>query len=225
MSRSRDITHLPAPQTQTQHSKPYHIYFIPGNPGLVSYYTTFLTILHRSLNSPNFSSLARVTIHGESLAGFELDSQPRTRAPLSLQSQISHVQSRIAAYSAQHAHPRLILIGHSVGAYIALEVLRRRLQDANVVAAILLFPTVTHIAASPNGLRSAWLLRTPGLSTVVGWFAWEMAWLLRGGGGGEGEGGGVVLTALCRWMLGMTEAAATTTAGFLESKGGVRQAL
>jgi pimeloyl-ACP methyl ester carboxylesterase len=58
----------------------------------------------------------------------------------------------------------VILIGHSVGAYILLEVLRRHLERRGkgcedegfrVVGGVLLFPTVVDIGKSPSGLRAS----------------------------------------------------------------------
>lgn len=55
---------------------------------------------------------------------------------------------------------KVILVGHSVGAYIALEMLRRiqetRKGDGEgirVVGVVGLWPTVTHIARSASGVR------------------------------------------------------------------------
>src|SRR5205807_2345433 len=57
---------------------------------------------------------------------------------------------------------RVILIGHSVGAYILLEVIRRLRENVEreeegvqVIGGICLFPTVTHIAKSPSGRKSS----------------------------------------------------------------------
>jgi len=235
MNKTKDVIHLPAPPAAHVPTTIYHIYFIPGNPGLISYYTTFLGLLHKQLNSPTSSTLPKncisVQIYGESLGGFELaNTTSRRSTPLSLQSQTAHVESRLSKYctailpstfpSSSQPLPRIILIGHSVGAYIALEVLRRRLRVSdslhkNIVSAILLFPTVTHIAASPNGLRFAWVLRLPYLPRVVGLFARGLVYVL----------GSNVVKAICRAALGMTAEAAVTTAAFLGSVGGVRQAL
>jgi len=229
MSEIKDVIHLPAPPDSHIQNTVYHIYFIPGNPGLISYYTAFLTLLHNNLNSPSFSSLpkasASIAIYSESLGGFELSNTSSSREPLSLRSQIAYVQARLSSYCTAHSPtsssqttPKVILIGHSVGAYIALEVLRRRASlqpTADIVSAVLLFPTVTQIAASPNGLRFAWLLRLPYLPRTVGLFARGLVWTL----------GGNVVRAVCRTALGMTEEAAATTTAFLGSAGGVRQAL
>jgi alpha-beta hydrolase superfamily lysophospholipase len=54
--------------------------------------------------------------------------------------------------------PRVILIGHSVGAYIAMEILRRHREESSspafdIIGGILLFPTVMDIASSPAGRK------------------------------------------------------------------------
>jgi pimeloyl-ACP methyl ester carboxylesterase len=61
--------------------------------------------------------------------------------------------------------PRVIIVGHSVGAYILLEILRRHRErllgnpkdDAadgmRIEGGIYLFPTVTHIAKSKSGRK------------------------------------------------------------------------
>jgi pimeloyl-ACP methyl ester carboxylesterase len=61
--------------------------------------------------------------------------------------------------------PRVIIVGHSVGAYILLEILRRHRErllgnpkdDAadgmRIEGGICLFPTVTHIAKSKSGRK------------------------------------------------------------------------
>jgi alpha-beta hydrolase superfamily lysophospholipase len=58
---------------------------------------------------------------------------------------------------------RVILVGHSVGAYISLEIIRRlRAQgmagddfEKRVVGAVGLFPTVVDIARSESGMKAA----------------------------------------------------------------------
>lgn len=142
----------------------YYIFFITGNPGLIQYYQPFLSCLASLLDfsTPQFFIL------GTSLAGFEdetlASSDPQERPPFGLQKQIQLAEERLHGFirlrHRQSAGPtRVILIGHSVGAYIALEIIRRNrvLQREpslmNIVGGILLFPTVTHIAKSPSGIK------------------------------------------------------------------------
>ena len=70
---------------------------------------------------------------------------------------------------------RVILVGHSVGAYMALEVVRRVLEGrkgagdwdgVRVVGLVGLWPTVTHIARSASGVRVG--VSIPGVGFIWG---------------------------------------------------------
>ncbi|KAJ0294557.1 hypothetical protein COL922a_014166, partial [Colletotrichum nupharicola] len=86
--------------------------------------------------------------------------------------QICFVQRRLSGHMADlwktstssmtKSGPKVILIGHSVGTYMAMEILRRHRethsekseqQNFDIVGGILLFPTVKDIAASPSGKK------------------------------------------------------------------------
>ena len=145
------------------------IYFIPGNPGLVSYYRPFLSNLHSQLSKNSSSSSSKSTrfhICGHSYRGFEVDQNERNpKSPLGLEEQIiyqenllyRHVNTRRGRFEST---PRVILMGHSVGAYVLLELIQRHRkkvekegeEDFDLIGGVLLFPTITHIAQSPLGL-------------------------------------------------------------------------
>lgn len=133
-----------APETITNTANPpITIFFITGNPGLIGYYYSFLSLLASRLAS-TFSP-ERFQVYGHSLAGFELDDpnsasaheqQPHEASDdyYDLEEQVCFVQRRLDAFisrngcdnvNASGKRPKVILIGHSVGAYIAMEVLRR----------------------------------------------------------------------------------------------------
>ena len=215
----------------------HHIIFIPGNPGLIAYYVPFLHLLHshfaRTTHGAS-ASPAHVSIYGRSLAGFELQSnpvaQPSSDALLDLDAQVAHTEATLLAHLARLPSlppgrtRKLTVVSHSVGAFIALELLRRRrlasLSTVELAGAVLLFPTVVDIALSPHGRKLGLLLRLPNaLAAAVG-TALAFA-------------GRALTTALpSRWVvallvrvLGMTEDAATVTAAFLGSHRGVAQAL
>lgn len=139
----------------------YTIFLCPGNPGLLAYYLPFLNDLIDSLQDSATVERLNVTfdIHGRSMSGFEVDAATRKR-PYSLVEQIenteAHLIELINSKELQRQNTRIILIGHSVGAYIVLEMLRRRRikdQRVDVKAGILLFPTIVDIAKSPSGLK------------------------------------------------------------------------
>lgn len=118
------------------------VFFITGNPGLVEYYRTFLTLIFDSLRSVHAG--LEITVAGTSLAGFQVSSssfslpsldgsgvgrQGESKGPVGLEDQISYVEQalrkRVREIREEGKRTRIVLIGHSVGSYILLEVLRR----------------------------------------------------------------------------------------------------
>jgi pimeloyl-ACP methyl ester carboxylesterase len=197
--------HPPFPLTD-----PVLIFFIPGNPGLISYYHLFLSLLASNLSSEDSTSDGRsngfssggkvgylqppfrydhpqVYIHGKSLAGFEIQTSVKTSEGgklYGLREQIEFVEKELEncvnrwqdlvsessvdepeTENKRAVCTNVILIGHSVGSYIAMEILRRHRErrkkpsgDVNqpghridIVGGVLLFPTVVDIAKSPSG--------------------------------------------------------------------------
>jgi hypothetical protein len=137
---------------------------ISGNPGVISYYDEFLNTLHDE--SPS------TMILGVSLAGhedFELSQ------PLSLKEQIENkvrivdtIVSSAPFSSFSEDKPRLVIMGHSVGAFMALQVLRKRPQNIDHV--FLLFPTLSHIGQGSNfGRVSILLTSIPGSARMAAW--------------------------------------------------------
>lgn len=153
------------------------VFFITGNPGLIEYYRYFLSLLYSLLQDLSFTPLnskenvrLNVCVRGTSLANFNVTEQQSRHALCNLEQQISHIEDALDAAvlgqkGGQRADSplRIVMIGHSVGAYILLEVLRRRKErlqssaggkiEGKVIGGICLFPTVTHIAESPSGKK------------------------------------------------------------------------
>ena len=157
-------TTISATDTDTED---YLIYFITGNPGLISYYKPFLSKLHSLLGSCSSTDSARFHICGHSLRGFEFQDDQNVKPPkkpLSLAEQIEFQDYLLYKHIRSHRArtgitPKVILMGHSVGAYILLELIKnhpKRIedgeQDCDLIGGVLLFPTITHIAQSPLGM-------------------------------------------------------------------------
>ena len=146
------------------------IYTIPGNPCLMTYYEPFLstpfTLLDSGASSRNFAT----RVGGYTLPGFESLPSSKTNGitlPASLRSQIKNTEELTKVSLGNRVDqsgdnknaqaPKVILIAHSIGAYIALEMLRRRAQgkndlsNAGIVGAVLICPTVVDIAKSTQG--------------------------------------------------------------------------
>ncbi|KFY82230.1 hypothetical protein V498_08636 [Pseudogymnoascus sp. VKM F-4517 (FW-2822)] len=214
---------------QTKH---HLLVFLPGNPGYPGYYAPFLSALRAGLLS---SPLAEDAVHIRclTLPGFApppTDPQQPPNSPpptqtslLSLSETISALLTTILALRipsgprAGEPHDSLTLLGHSVGAYLALSVLSQLPATTRATTrAILLFPTITDIAQSPSGAVLAPLLRyvpfvpeLTGLLARGGLYPLPRPWL-------EGVVG---------MITGQGDDAAKVTSEFLRSKGGVRRAL
>jgi pimeloyl-ACP methyl ester carboxylesterase len=167
------------------------VFFISGNPGLIGYYHPFLTLLSKYLTPKNENinenELFSFQIYGCSLGGFELnDEKTKSRSQpndvdLDLEDQIRFIQGKLTALMEKDSSSfqagkkrKIILIGHSVGAYIAMEILRRHREaspgsvsgpasisaekegnggEFDIVGGAMLFPTVVDIAASASGRK------------------------------------------------------------------------
>lgn len=146
------------------------IYMLPGNPGLITYYQPFLSTLHTLLQSSPASQNANFYVCGYSFAGFETlpaEDEQSAEYPLRLRDLIkdtndrlySHIETHRSSHAAHERSLKVILMGHSVGAYILLELIQRHKEnidkgkeDFDLIGGILLFPTITHIAQSRSGM-------------------------------------------------------------------------
>ncbi|RAL14199.1 bifunctional triacylglycerol lipase/ester hydrolase [Aspergillus homomorphus CBS 101889] len=224
-------------------SSPVLIYFISGNPGLISYYYPFFTHLIEKLKPlvSEHNGNPTIHLHGHSLAGFEVSASGDSASAAEpyyhdLEDQIRFVQHKLDecvtgianAASTPTPKPRIILIGHSVGTYMAMELIRRHRErtsssstDAfptfDIISGILLFPTVVDIAKSPSGRKLTTLLSfLPHLALIASFFARALTTLLPG----------FLLRGLVALVMGSPpQEAVDTTVAFLRSRRGVRQAL
>jgi pimeloyl-ACP methyl ester carboxylesterase len=205
------------------------VYMISGNPGCITYYEDFLTSL-KSFLAPIEGDVA-FHVSGKDLAGFNDGHAPfsATNPPFTLEDQIrltieDLASRRIEALESQrHGYPYdfVLLIGHSVGAYIALEIFHRLMKDPasaqhlNLSNGILLFPTVTHIAHSPSGRRLDYIRRQKWLSELTLALALNFLKLCSRNS----------LYWVCRKFLDFSPKTAYVTADFLKNHDAVWQGL
>jgi hypothetical protein len=157
------------PQTKGTSNDDYVVYMIPGNPCIMTYYQQFMSTLFGSLNDALAPRKISAHVGGYTLPGFGLQpGRPSgVRLPASLKSQVKHTEELIRIALLEHVQgendakrPKVVLVTHSISAYIALEILRRRaeghssLSDVDIVGSVHICPTVTHIAHSRNGVRA-----------------------------------------------------------------------
>lgn len=147
------------------------IFFIPGNPGLVEYYRQFLNLIRKRLNDRESHTGTQYYLSGGSLAGFDVESGSRQTPatsqglPLSLDNQVEDVYARLQATvirlraenNIQGDLP-VVLIGHSIGAYMVLETVAKWKRLAKqgptnmaITAGLCLFPTIYELNLSPTG--------------------------------------------------------------------------
>lgn len=222
----------PPAKTHDGKTQDYLVFFISGNPGMISFYEPFLTKLH-SLRAAS-SAAARFHICGHSYRGFETSpTAEHLTQPLSLEDQIRYQEKLLYEHVERHTEvagnpPKVILVGHSVGAYVLLEIISRHQrtmnktamkgihqEDPDLIGGILLFPTIADIAKSPLGKVAKYVLRLPGFAILVGALAKGLVSVLPKS----------ALMKLVKMATKFPDYAAIATASFIKSPIGVRQAL
>ena len=192
---------------------------------MISYYNNFFQTLHELLTSSPTSKSDKFHIQGQSLAGFEdAASEPFRTTPYGLEEQISLSLSTLQTLhipsgpKKSQPYTSIILIGHSVGSYILLELINRLRKSSSILtikAGILLFPTVTHIAQSPSGAKISTLFKIPDFPRRASFLARNLVSL--------------VPRSWLKWLVSvvtkMPHDAAEVTTRFLRSRMGIWQAL
>ena len=167
--------HIPSPIPAT-----HHLVFLPGNPGCIAYYEAYLAHLSTLLHSkPSGSGVA---LYGFSYANFSGESKGLI---VSLQGQIEFAEREVERYvrglkrEDGDGPVRVILVGHSLGSWIGLEIIRRWRErevrgeeegreegQMRIVGYLGVWATVTGLARSPSGRKLAVSSRLVGLFAV-----------------------------------------------------------
>ncbi|KAJ7357187.1 hypothetical protein DFH08DRAFT_851267 [Mycena albidolilacea] len=132
--------------------------FVPGNPGILEFYTEFFTLLH--------TEHPRLAIFGHAHLGHTPNVPGREYR---LRAQVESVIEAVDAIRGAFGKAKIILGGHSVGAWICLQALEARPSDISQL--FLLTPTLTHIADTPNGRRLSWFFRFP-FPSLISWLSY-----------------------------------------------------
>ncbi|KAG1169127.1 hypothetical protein G6F71_008639 [Rhizopus microsporus] len=133
------------------------LFFIPGNPGLVEYYAPFLDNIYQNLQSPLLEIIG-VSHKGHSV-NYHADTA-RDKTLYSFEDQIQHKIDCLDTLIKENGpETKFILIAHSIGSYIAAEMLKKR-PNHGISRIIALFPALQNIAVTPNGVV---------ISKVINW--------------------------------------------------------
>ncbi|ORY78849.1 hypothetical protein BCR35DRAFT_291724 [Leucosporidium creatinivorum] len=144
--------------------------FIPGNPGLPHYYTSFLSSLQAALPPP---LAARTAIYALGHLGHS-PAHARWKRGDSAPGLKEQVEDKVAFLDEMkekwdvgvgEGQTKLVLLGHSIGAWVCCETLKQR--STLISQSIHLFPTISHMALTPNG-RVLWPLFSSFVSLPVG---------------------------------------------------------
>ncbi|KAF9979376.1 hypothetical protein BGZ73_000070 [Actinomortierella ambigua] len=138
------------------------LFMIPGNPGLIDYYIPFLQTVHDTCQGP-------LDIFGASHLGHT--SGAHVKDPSRLYTLQEQVDNKIAIFDALRArypsNTRFIIAGHSMGAWLSLQVLKAR-PNHQIERIFGLFPTVHHILDTPNGQKLKNMFKPTASSIVAG---------------------------------------------------------
>lgn len=207
------------------------IYYVCGNPGLIEFYSHFFNSLRGLLNESEQDTA--YDIYGRNLLGFsDDDHEPfgQGNDPYDLNGQIEGIYDDIAAkrvglhdgQTGAKPYDFVILMGHSVGSYISVEIFHRHMKDPeraphlNLKYGFLLFPTLTHIAQSPSGTRVEFYRRhIPLLNATAHILASLVISLFTEG----------TLRWIIHKVLGFTPLCASVTARWLKSRDGIWQSI
>lgn len=124
---------------------------ITGNPGLPGFYTKFLSTLYESLDKRMPVWCIGHLGHDDppTSSGKIVPDLTDNEKIFDLKGQIFHKQAFIEQYVPKDV--KIHFIGHSIGAYMILELLKIPEIKNRVVKSYMLFPTVERMAESPNG--------------------------------------------------------------------------
>ncbi|XP_072028860.1 lipid droplet-associated hydrolase-like isoform X2 [Amphiura filiformis] len=121
---------------------------IPGNPGIPDFYELFMETIFKASNCQVPVWAIGHAGHVEPPKDLTINNKERMLEAYSLDDQIQHK----AAFISEHipADKKLILIGHSIGCYIILE-LMKAIPTLPVLKALQLFPAIERMWGTPNG--------------------------------------------------------------------------
>ncbi|KAJ3262344.1 hypothetical protein HK103_002785 [Boothiomyces macroporosus] len=128
-----ELTHYSSKETD------HCLIFFPGNPGLASFYVEFLSKIHDELNGD--LDIICCSYPGHS---------PADGSMLNLDEQIQHKIDLVDYLSESLSDTKFYIGGHSIGAHMAINVIKHR-PNHNIVKVFALFPTLHGMAETPRG--------------------------------------------------------------------------
>nr|XP_012235242.1 PREDICTED: UPF0554 protein C2orf43 homolog [Linepithema humile] len=146
MTEGRWIEESPLP-----HSSKHIVLVLPGNPGVPRFYGDFIKTLSLRLISDVPVWLIGHAGHVQPPKNLDIamPSDEKWTECYGLTAQVQHKVEFIKKYVPEDAH--LHLIGHSIGAWMVLNLLKNNDVNKRIRKCYLLFPTIENMADTPNG--------------------------------------------------------------------------
>ncbi|XP_076764045.1 lipid droplet associated hydrolase sturkopf [Xylocopa sonorina] len=135
----------------SQYGKRDVVVLIPGNPGVAEFYEGFIRTIKSRLPSETPIWVVGHAGHVQppSNLAITMPSDSTWSENYSLTAQLQHKKDFIKQYIPEDA--KLHLIGHSIGAWMILNLLKDDSIAKKVTKCYLLFPTIENMTATPNG--------------------------------------------------------------------------
>uniref|UniRef100_A0A8C4ZQ99 Lipid droplet-associated hydrolase n=2 Tax=Gadus morhua TaxID=8049 RepID=A0A8C4ZQ99_GADMO len=124
---------------------------IPGNPGIVGFYKTFMQALHASFGFRHPVWAVSHAGHCDPPVSMDMveDASFIEEGDIfGINGQIEHKLAFLRKHVPKET--RLVLLGHSIGCYIILDMMKRN-PELQVLKAVMLFPTIERMAQTPQG--------------------------------------------------------------------------
>ncbi|KAG8895609.1 hypothetical protein FRC00_007230, partial [Tulasnella sp. 408] len=128
------------------------------NPGQVTYFIYFLDYLHKL--HPELGILAKAHL-GHTPGYCKTPSEEH----YGLTSQVDSAMETVRSLKEAYPRAKIVLVGHSIGGWISTKVLEAQPEETE--AAILLMPSLSNLATTPNGLKLAALSGWPDQQLAV----------------------------------------------------------
>jgi len=158
-----DIVRKLAKSGTSSTSSNLHIIIFPGNPGTASFYTPFADALYSYFSTNELSDRIFVSVVGH--VSHSIESASSSSKIHSLQDQLRYKITYITDILKSNDSIQVVLIGHSVGAWLAVESASRlpAHYQKRVIGIVSLFPTLINISTTRRAHELSFLFTDLGV--------------------------------------------------------------
>ncbi|KAM3266339.1 lipid droplet-associated hydrolase isoform X1 [Capsicum annuum] len=150
----------------------FHVLFIPGNPGVISFYVDFLESLYYQLEGT--ASVTAISHIAQTEKNWE------NGRLFSLQEQTDH-KINFIEHELQDVEVPIVLVGHSIGSYISLDIFKRFQEKVTYCICLYPFLAVNTKSSTQTIIKkiAASRILCTGVSSIVAVLGLLPAWISR----------------------------------------------